>query len=234
MVLVAEEMTWHQMIYHNSLQEARNGGHPCGGWTKQAALAKVVGCFTGVRMNKADAEFIGNSHDARLAQFASQLHKARSSDRREVYVARKKGKEASHRRSSHRHASTATPAIVAPVIAAPVQCTSRASASHLPRICLAFASASHPLSFLPLLPALPPYTPSPTSLPFMPPLFPPPLSPHHHHPRNHHPAIAPTAHTATTRATTSSAATATTATNCQPATTDAAVAASATVAADCY
>lgn len=76
---------------HNLVTTARNNGDTCGGWCKQAAVAKVVASFTGVMLKRADAEFVGNAQDSFLHQYRKELSRARNSDSQEVSRARKKG-----------------------------------------------------------------------------------------------------------------------------------------------
>lgn len=78
---------------HNLVTTARNNGDKCGGWCKQAALAKVVASFTGVMLKRADAEFVGNAQDSFLHQYRKDLSRARNSDSQELSRARKKGLE---------------------------------------------------------------------------------------------------------------------------------------------
>lgn len=86
--------------FHNIVAKARNAGDKCGGWPKQATLAKVVACFTGVRMKRSDAEYVGNAQDSYLRQYRLELSKARNTDSQEVSRARKKGREVQPMRSA--------------------------------------------------------------------------------------------------------------------------------------
>lgn len=82
------------------MAEARRQGHACGGWSKQAALAKVVAAFTGVHVCKAEAEYIGNAQDYFLKDYVKQLKKAVKSESRAVCRARQAGRALSHTHGS--------------------------------------------------------------------------------------------------------------------------------------
>ncbi|NDD65131.1 MAG: hypothetical protein EBZ36_14335 [Acidobacteria bacterium] len=60
---------------HNLVVEARRHD-ACGGWSKQATLARAVGKFTGVVICKSDAEYIGNAQDSYLLGYSKALGKA--------------------------------------------------------------------------------------------------------------------------------------------------------------
>lgn len=78
---------------HNIVATARRNGHLCAGWTKQAVLARVVGAFTGVRVSRADAEYIGNAQDYFLKGYVKQLTKAQRAEARAISRALKASKE---------------------------------------------------------------------------------------------------------------------------------------------
>lgn len=78
---------------HNLVQMARSKGDKCGGWPKQATLAKVVASFTGIKLKRSDAEFVGNAQDSFLHFYRKDLLKARNSDAQELARARKRGRE---------------------------------------------------------------------------------------------------------------------------------------------
>lgn len=78
---------------HNIIADARLKGDRCGGWSKQATLAKVVACFTGVKLKRSDADFIGNAEDSFLHHYRKELRRARNSDSQEVSRGRRKGLE---------------------------------------------------------------------------------------------------------------------------------------------
>lgn len=61
---------------HELVAEARSNGHACGGWSKQAVAARVVGSFTGVCIERADAEYIGNAQETFLRDYRKQLLRA--------------------------------------------------------------------------------------------------------------------------------------------------------------
>lgn len=80
------------MRLHNLVVEARQNNNLCGGWSKQATLARVVGCFTGVHMKQSDAEYIGNAQDYFLSHHAKGMSKAISAQRMRESRARRSGK----------------------------------------------------------------------------------------------------------------------------------------------
>lgn len=78
---------------HNIIAEVRRQGHACAGWTKQAVLARVVGAFTGVKVNRADAEYIGNAQDYYLKNYTKMLTKARKAEAKARSRSEKLGRE---------------------------------------------------------------------------------------------------------------------------------------------
>lgn len=86
---------------HNLVVVARNCNDRCGGWTKQATMALVVGCFTGVKIQHSDAEFIGNSQDSYLGHYRKELRRARNSDSQERLRARRKGMQVQPMHAAH-------------------------------------------------------------------------------------------------------------------------------------
>lgn len=79
---------------HNFIVDLRQSGNTCGGWSKQATLAKVVACFTGVLLKREDAEFIGNAEDYYLKDYLKALRKAKNTFAQQCARARKKGNQA--------------------------------------------------------------------------------------------------------------------------------------------
>lgn len=63
------------MRLHNLVADAKRNEN-CLGWTKQALLARVVGCFTGITIKRSDAEYIGNAQDYYLRDYQRRLAKA--------------------------------------------------------------------------------------------------------------------------------------------------------------
>lgn len=78
---------------HNMVAEKRRMGHSCEGWSKQAVLARVVATFTGVKVSKGDAEYVGNAQDYFLKDYVKQLAKAHKSALKAASRARKAGRE---------------------------------------------------------------------------------------------------------------------------------------------
>lgn len=81
------------MRFHNLVASARRAQNRCGGWTKQATLARVVGCFTGIDVKMSDAEYIGNAQDYYLKQYTKMLSKANHADTMRVHRAKKSGRD---------------------------------------------------------------------------------------------------------------------------------------------
>lgn len=81
------------MRVHNLVVSARQNGDTCGGWSKQATLARVVGCFTGIDIKHGDAEYIGNAQDYFLTHYNKNIVKALNVDKVRTYRARSAGKE---------------------------------------------------------------------------------------------------------------------------------------------
>lgn len=80
------------MRLHNFVALARRRNNDrCGGWSKQATLARVVGCFTGISIQQSDAEYIGNAEDYFLHNYSKNLKKAASADKMQAHRARKAG-----------------------------------------------------------------------------------------------------------------------------------------------
>lgn len=74
---VAPFITNHVLLrLHNLVVSVRASSQVCPGWSKQALLAYVVGVFTGVRVSKSDAEYIGNAQDYFLRDYVKQVSKA--------------------------------------------------------------------------------------------------------------------------------------------------------------
>lgn len=78
---------------HNILVRERLNGDRCSGWSKQATLARVVGCFTGVTIDKGNAEYIGNAQDTFLRDYTQAMKKAEKAERKAQLRARKAGRE---------------------------------------------------------------------------------------------------------------------------------------------
>lgn len=68
------------LLLHNFVVKLRQL-HDCVGWTKQALLARVVGCFTGIKLRASDAEYIGNAQDYYLRDYVRLMTKAHKSQR---------------------------------------------------------------------------------------------------------------------------------------------------------
>lgn len=77
---------------HGFVIEARRNGHACGGWPRQATLARVVGCFTGVTVSRSDAEYIGNAEDTFMRDYVKQLTKAQQAQSRARSRAQRAGR----------------------------------------------------------------------------------------------------------------------------------------------
>lgn len=95
---IAQFITAHVLLrLHNVIVEYRKQGVACHGWSKQALLAKVVGTFTGVRLSRADSEYIGNAHDYYLRDYVKKLTKAEKAEARALSRAVKAGRgESTH------------------------------------------------------------------------------------------------------------------------------------------
>lgn len=76
---------------HNLVVEARRHNN-CGGWSKHATLARVVGSFTGICIQKSDAEYIGNAQDCYLGAYARAVAKAKKAQRTAMQRAKQSGK----------------------------------------------------------------------------------------------------------------------------------------------
>lgn len=77
---------------HNTVVAERNACNGPAGWTKQATLACVVGFFTGIRIKRADAEYIGNAQDYFLKDFSRSLGKAIRAEKEARSRARRAGR----------------------------------------------------------------------------------------------------------------------------------------------
>lgn len=81
---VAPFITAHVLLQlHNLVAGARKLDiQASAGWSKQATLALVVGTFTGVKLARSDAEYIGNAQDYFLRDYMKHLSKAEKSEAR--------------------------------------------------------------------------------------------------------------------------------------------------------
>lgn len=64
-----------------------------GGWTKQAFVAKAVATFTGVKLQRCDADYVGNAQDTYLRDYKKTMAKAIAAERIARERARKAGRE---------------------------------------------------------------------------------------------------------------------------------------------
>lgn len=78
---------------HNILIETRLNNQNWGNWSKQAAFAKIVATFTGINLQREDAEYIGNAEFTYLRDFGKALAKAASAQRSLRYRALKSGRQ---------------------------------------------------------------------------------------------------------------------------------------------
>ena len=67
---------------HNCVVEALQNGSRAAGWNKQSTLAAVVASFTGNKLKKENAEYIGNAQDRFCASHLKQLKKAMDAARK--------------------------------------------------------------------------------------------------------------------------------------------------------
>lgn len=65
---------------HVCVVNARKQGLGAQGWSKQATLARVVGCFTGVSVAQGEAEYIGNLQDRFVREYEVSVRKAKQAD----------------------------------------------------------------------------------------------------------------------------------------------------------
>lgn len=80
---------------HNLVVSARSkDSNSSGGWSKQSTLAHVVGIFTGVKLARSDAEYIGNAQDYFLRGYVKQLRKAEQAQIRAARRAIQAGRQA--------------------------------------------------------------------------------------------------------------------------------------------
>jgi len=83
----------HNLVVAARMQDGRALGTL--GWTKQATLARVVGCFTGITIKQSDAEYIGNAQDYFLKDYSRTMAKACKAEREARSRAKRSGRELS-------------------------------------------------------------------------------------------------------------------------------------------
>lgn len=79
--------------FHNVVVEIRRSHNDYGGWSKQAAVAKVVATFTGIALRQVDAEYIGNAQDTFLRDYGKAMEKAKGAERKARKRAVQSGRE---------------------------------------------------------------------------------------------------------------------------------------------